>query len=139
MKKYVIILLVVISLMLVGCGSKKVETPKQEETKEEINLKLGSQGYTFNGESITCGSHQIQSNVVFSNEKDTDGRYKGSYELYECNEGNVNLQVAEGSYSVDDLEVTFIDSYGQKLDFEITDNDTIVLKNGTKIVQTFTK
>ena len=140
MEKKIIILLVMASIILVGCGcSKKKEVVKPEEEKEEITLKLGDKEQTYKGKSMTCGGHEIQSNVVFSDEKDENGNYKGSYEFYECNDNNVNLQTAEGTYSVDDLEITFIDSYEQQLIFEATDDDTIELKNGSSKEKTFTK
>lgn len=145
MKKGIIIFLVTISVIITGCRSRSnmstnnSKNNNKSEPKEEITLELGNESYTFNAEEQKCGSHQIQSNVVFSNEKDEEGNFKGSYALYECNEDNVNLETASGTYKVDDLDVTFIDSYGQELEFEITSDDTVTLKDGSKNSQTFTK
>ena len=140
MEKKLMILLMVVSLVLVGCGcSKKEKVVEPKEEEEEIVLKLGNKEQTYTAKSITCGEHEIQSKVVFSDEKDEDGKYKGSYELYECNEDNVNLKTAEGTYSVDGAEAIFVDSYGEQLVFEATSDDTLALKEGSKKVETFTK
>lgn len=141
MKKGIIIFLVAMSIMMSGCRSTSNSTKSnnKSEPKEEITLELGSESYTFKAETENCGSHQIQSNIIFSNEKDEDGNLKGSYAFYECNEDNVNLETASGTYKVNDLDVIFTDSYGQELEFEITSNDTVKLKDGSKNTQTFTK
>ena len=136
MKKRLLFTLLVMSLILVGCGKKKqIEptktTPKTEEP--EITLTLGSDNYIFKGEATSCGDHKIQSVVTLTNEPDELG-FKGTYEFYECNEGNVNLETSNGVYSQDGNIVTFVDSYGQSLDFEIINDNTITIQN-----QTFTK
>lgn len=141
MKKVFIGLMLI--LLLAGCGSKKTtkKIVKEEEPEEieEITLQLGGESMTFKEEAITCGNYQIQSNVVFSNEQDENGEYKGSYEFYECNDGNVNLQTALGTYRTNGYNVIFTDSYEQKLNFEITSNNTVVQKDGSSNIRTLTK
>lgn len=140
MKKLTILLIVILCVIVTGCRSNKNNsTKKTTSPKKEINLELGSESYTFKSSSEDCGEHTIQSSVVFSNEKDEDGNLKGTYEFYECHEDNVNLQKATGTYQVDDLDVIFTDSYGQEYNFEITEDDTIVLKEGSETIETFTK
>lgn len=131
MKKRLLFTLLVMSLILVGCGKKKqIESTKTNSKTEEtkITLTLGSDNYIFKGEATSCGEHTIQSVVTFTNEPSESG-FKGSYEFYECNEGNVNLETSNGVYSQDGNIVTFVDSYGQSLNFEITDDNTITIQN----------
>ena len=130
MKK--IFILLVITLLLFGCGSKKKnKTTKPEKTV--IDLKLGSSDMTFTEDSLTCGNYQVQSKITFN----TDNTV--SYEFYDCEDNNIILETSEGNYETADLDVTVTNKYDEKLNFEITDNDTIVLKDGNKNIRTFTK
>lgn len=138
MKK--ILFIVMICLILVGCGSKKTTLIKDDNIKEEkITTELGSEDMTFKEKTITCGNYQIQSELFLSSETDDSGEFKGSYKFYECHDDNINLQEASGIYTVDDSTAIFKDTYGETITFELSSNDTIEQKEGSDVIRTMEK
>ena len=123
MKKIVVIIM--LSLILCGCGCSK----KKTKTVEKSYIGDEDVSYTL---TITCGDKSKDSNVVFNKNK------TASYELYECNNGVLELTVGEGTYKVNGSKATITGSYSEKIEVNVKDEKTIEI-NFDNIKQTLTK
>ena len=125
MKKYVIVVL--ICMILCGCGCSKKKTISKKVEKSYIGNEDVS--YTL---TINCGDYQKDSKVVFNKDN------TASYELYECNSDVLELTEGSGTYKVKDSNVTITGMYSEKINVNIKDEKNIEV-NFEKIHQTLTK
>jgi len=108
--------------------------------KSKLKNKLTKQTLTFvNTVENVCDTElDVENIIVLSKEKDSEGKYTGTYELYDCGEGAIYMTIGRGTYSVDDYKISFIDQYNNTLTFNIKSKDTIAkLDDSNKEEKTF--
>lgn len=125
MKK--ILILVMLSFILVGCGCSKKDNNNNENV---LNSDIGKKDVTYTLE-VACGDKSANSKVFLSKDKDA------SYELYECNNNNLRLITGSGTYKYSDDIVTLIDEYDQELELKVTEDslEVDVLGNVQNLVK----
>ena len=101
MKKYVGIL--VICLVLCGCGCSKNKTNKKVEESA-----IGNYDVSYSLE-ITCNGKVKESSVALNKDK------TASYTLYECNNDVLQLITGKGTYKVSESSATITGEYGEKV------------------------
>ncbi len=124
MKKKILLVLV-ICLLLCGCGNKKKVTKAVEKSE------IGSVDVSYSL-SVNCNNLTKDSYVTLNKNKTAE------YGLYECNENNLELVTGEGKYKLDGSKVIIEDNYSQKVIVTVKDKKTVSIKMG-EIEQTLTK
>ena len=124
MKKKILLVLV-ICLLLCGCGNKKKVTKAVEKSE------IGSVDVSYSL-SVNCNNLTKDSYVTLNKNKTAE------YGLYECNENNLELVTGEGKYKLDGSKVIIEDNYLQKVIVTVKDKKTVSIKMG-EIEQTLTK
>ena len=109
MKKYIIVLLVLI--VLCGCGkkSKKTVTNSSVIGKEDLEYKV----------SVTCNGKTKESIVTLSKTNEA------TYKIYECNNNTLELITSAGTYKVLNGDVVITDEYSNKVNIKVIDDNTI--------------
>lgn len=128
MRKYLII--IVLCLVVCGCGSNKSSDQKSDVKKTDNNKEgIGTVDITYKL-AVNCGDKVATSSVYFG--KDNQAKYY----IYECNGSDLHLITGEGSYQIKNNTVTLIDNYDKEWHIKVKD-DTIdfPLDNGTQTLQ----
>lgn len=124
MKKCLII--VVLCLVICGCGSKNGEDKKTKTTNKN---GIGTEDITYKL-VVSCGDKTATSSVYLGKDK------QAKYYIYECSGSDLHLITGEGSYKVDDNEVILTDTYDKEWVIKVNDDAIeFPLDNGTQTLQ----
>lgn len=135
MKKFLIIMFVLVVLALTGCGSDKFSgkwiNTDAAPGKSLVELDISKNG---NGYVITKHDLYYEKGIVFANEKEVERIRKENHDLYMNNLFQKKPQMQKEPVSIYDYTFTWKNDGGQKLTGTVKDN-SIQVDNTMGLVQ----
>lgn len=125
MKKIFLILIGVFCIVILGgCGTNSIDKLTDRITKEDLT-------FIEEQKSICDTELNVENKLILKKEKDSDKSYKGEYQYYDCGDNSVYMTLSNGTYTLNDNKIKFIDQYNKEYVFTITGKDEITLIDET--------
>lgn len=116
---------IVLIITLSACGSSSLD---KRITKEELVF--------VQEEKSVCDTElTVENKIVLKSSKDSNNKYIGEYQLYDCGDGAVYMTLSNGTYTLKNNTISFLDQYNQEYNFKITGKKEITLldKSGKEL------
>lgn len=125
MKKIMLSLLCIFCVIILsGCNSNESKKLAKKITNENLV-------FVEKQKNICDTELQIENKITLRTEKDSNEKHIAEYQYYDCGDGVVYMTLSNGTYTLNDNKIKFIDQYNKEYVFTITGKDEITLIDET--------